>query len=283
MRAAAAMFRLPLRDAAWRGPQGGVLGRGSGGSPDFEDHRPYFPGDDVRHINWQAYARTGAYTMKVYRAEVSPAVDLIIDASASMFFDAAKAARAWELIHFCAESASRIGAALRCHALAGGVVSPVSNAALLAGDWSPAPRDSSAPAPGATPPRPPFARVPVRQGSMRVLVSDLLFPAAEDALAPLAANRGRGVVFAPWCAGEASPDWDGNHEFHDVETGAVDTRRVSGEIRRRYGEAYERHFGLWRDAARRHAVRFARIGAHGDFLQAMRREALPAGAVEACL
>ena len=283
MRAAAAMFRLPLRDAAWRGPQGGVLGRGAGGSPDFEDHRPYFPGDDVRHINWQAYARTGTYTMKVYRAEVSPAIDLLIDTSPSMFFDPAKATRVWQLIHFCAESASRIGAALRCHALADGAVTPVSNAALLAGDWSPTPRAASAPVAGATPAPLPLSRAPVRQGSMRVLISDLLFPGAADSLAPLAANRGRGVVFSPWCAAEATPDWDGNHEFHDVETGAHDTRRVSGETLRRYGDAYERHFGLWRDAARRHAVRFARVGAHTDFLKAMRHDALPAGAVESCL
>ncbi|MFN9663179.1 MAG: DUF58 domain-containing protein, partial [Akkermansiaceae bacterium] len=25
---------------------------------DFQDHRSYSPGDDPRHINWQAYART---------------------------------------------------------------------------------------------------------------------------------------------------------------------------------------------------------------------------------
>ncbi|MEJ6642028.1 MAG: DUF58 domain-containing protein [Akkermansiaceae bacterium] len=33
----------------------------------FQDHRAYSPGDDPRHINWQAYARTGQYTMKLYR------------------------------------------------------------------------------------------------------------------------------------------------------------------------------------------------------------------------
>lgn len=275
-RAAAAMFRLPLRDAAWRGPQGGVLGRGSGGSPDFEDHRPYFPGDDVRHINWQAYARTGAYTMKVFRAEVSPAVDLIVDASASMFYDPAKAKRSLELIHFCAESALRIGAAFRCHALHAGRVTPVDTGALVAGGWTP-------PAPERSEVAPPLARVPVRQGSMRVLVSDLLYPVDADGLAPLAANRGRGVVFSPWCDAEATPDWDGNHEFVAVETGAVETRRVSGDTLGRYRDAYARHFTLWRDAARRHAVRLMRSGAETDLVKSLRVDALPAGAVESCL
>ena len=42
----------------------------------FQDHRAYSPGDDPRHINWQAYARTGQYTMKLYREEFRPVVHL---------------------------------------------------------------------------------------------------------------------------------------------------------------------------------------------------------------
>lgn len=270
------MFRLPLRDAAWRGPQGAVLGRGSGGSPDFEDHRPYFPGDDVRHINWSAYARTGAYTMKVYRAEVSPAVDLIVDVSPSMFFDPVKARRSRELVHFCLESALRIGAALRCHSVHAGKVTPLDPRALAAGDWSP-----GAVGQGEVPPA--LDRVPVRQGSMRVLISDLLYPVSADGLSPLAANRGRGVVFAPWCAAEATPDWDGNHEFEHAETGAIETRRVTGATLARYREAYARHFSLWRDASRRHAVRLARIDASANLDKSLRADALPTGAVESWL
>ena len=47
-------------------------GSGTGSSLDFQDHRAYSPGDDPRHINWQAYARTGSYTMKLFREEVRP-------------------------------------------------------------------------------------------------------------------------------------------------------------------------------------------------------------------
>src|SRR6478735_11130194 len=63
-RAWAAMFRLPLRQQNWRGLTGQHAGQGTGSSLDFHDHRAYSPGDDPRHINWQAYARTGHYSMK---------------------------------------------------------------------------------------------------------------------------------------------------------------------------------------------------------------------------
>ena len=89
--AAAGRLRLPLRSKAWQGQAGEFAGSGTGSSLDFQDHRAYSPGDDPRHINWQAYARTGNYTMKLFREEVRPVVDLILDASESMFFDPGKA------------------------------------------------------------------------------------------------------------------------------------------------------------------------------------------------
>ena len=67
MKAAASVARLPLRSGQWSGVAGSVLGQGTGNSIDFQDQRPYLPGDDPRHINWQAYARSGQYTMKLYR------------------------------------------------------------------------------------------------------------------------------------------------------------------------------------------------------------------------
>ena len=76
---------LPLREHVWKGQSGEFVGAGTGSSMDFQDHRNYIPGDDPRHINWQAYARSGNYTMKQYREEVRPTIDLILDISPSMF------------------------------------------------------------------------------------------------------------------------------------------------------------------------------------------------------
>ena len=95
--AVAGKLRLPLRSRVWKGQTGEFTGGGTGSSMDFQDHRAYSPSDDPRHINWQAYARTGSYTMKLFREEVRPVVDLVLDASESMFFDERKATRTAEL------------------------------------------------------------------------------------------------------------------------------------------------------------------------------------------
>src|ERR1700761_2635359 len=113
MQIAAGRLRLPLRSRTWRGQSGNWLGAGTGSSIDFQDHRPYLPGDDPRYIDWQAYARTGHYTMKLYREEVSPLVDLVFDASESMFLDAEKMARGLDLLYFAIESALQSSGSLR--------------------------------------------------------------------------------------------------------------------------------------------------------------------------
>ena len=113
-----AAVRLPLRNRTWRGEGGNWQGAGIGSSIDFQDHRPYLPGDDPRYIDWQAYARTGHYSMKLYREEVSPRVDVALDVSESMLFDDAKRERcAGTVSLFSAESALQAGSSLRCHAV----------------------------------------------------------------------------------------------------------------------------------------------------------------------
>ena len=64
--------KLPLLRKIWRGASGDFAGAGTGNSMEFQDHRAYQAGDDPRHLNWQAYARTGQFTMKVFRQEVRP-------------------------------------------------------------------------------------------------------------------------------------------------------------------------------------------------------------------
>lgn len=274
MQAAADHLRLPLRSRTWRGQAGNWLGAGLGSSIDFQDHRPYLPGDDPRYIDWQAYARTGHYTMKLYREEVSPLVDLVLDVSASMFFESTKSTRAVELFYFAMESARRSGGSLHCFVVDGATVRSVPLEQALAGDEFLTSRETAPPA---------LVRVPWRQGSLRVVVSDLLFAGSpEPLLATLGAGKGRGLIFAPFCAAEATPDWTGNLELTDCETRRQRVQQVTPELRTRYAESYARHFALWRERARRHAVAIARVASEGALRAAFQAEALPAGAVEFC-
>ena len=53
---------------------------------EFEEVRPYFPGDDVRHIDWNVTARTDVPHIKEFREERELTLMLVVDVSASMRF-----------------------------------------------------------------------------------------------------------------------------------------------------------------------------------------------------
>jgi uncharacterized protein (DUF58 family) len=74
--------RLDIR--ARSGGGGEHLARRRGGSAEFQEHRPYAPGDDMRRIDWAAYARTGEPVLKLFRAEEDVVARLVCDASASL-------------------------------------------------------------------------------------------------------------------------------------------------------------------------------------------------------
>jgi len=55
---------------------------------EFEEVRPYIPGDDVRHIDWNVTARANAPFIKEYREERELTLVLVVDVSGSMCFGA---------------------------------------------------------------------------------------------------------------------------------------------------------------------------------------------------
>lgn len=272
MMSAARQLRLPLSGRVWRGRTGNWSGAGVGSSIDFQDHRPYLPGDDPRYINWQAFARSGHYTMKLYREEVSPQVDLVLDASASMLFEPAKRSRCWELLYFCRESSLQAGASLRVYLSSGDEIREAGAEEL--GSWS-------FDLPASTEGPPALASVPWRPGSLRVVISDLLFPpGAGVPLLPLAHANGRGILFVLHSESEMEPDWSGNLSLIDCESGVRQRQFVSVELLERYRRNYARHFDQWQSEARRQGILFARVPAEGGFVEALQEDAIQMGAVE---
>lgn len=276
--AAASRVRLPLRSRVWKGQAGEFSGGGTGSSMDFQDHRAYSPGDDPRHINWSAYARTGTYTMKLFREEVRPVVDLILDASESMFFDPQKAARCAELFYLIAASSQSAGASLALHAVRGGGMLQLDPATLHSHRWQEAARALPAADPAQAPD---LSRLPLRANAIRVFLSDLLFPGdPEPILRQLGQRHGSVVVFSPYLEAEARPAWSGNYEFVDPERNTRHPHRIEPATLRLYQEAYAAHFALWKQHTRRQQAAFARIPAAEDFFTVLFREAVPAGALE---
>lgn len=83
-----------------------------GSSVEFADYAQYYPGDDIRAIDWNMYARLDKLFVKTYKEEITLSVELILDATASMALPApAKFERAQQI----AVSLGYVGLADRHH------------------------------------------------------------------------------------------------------------------------------------------------------------------------
>jgi uncharacterized protein (DUF58 family) len=58
-----------------------------GFSQEFAEYRPYVPGDDLRYVDWNVYARADRLYLKRYRGETNTRLTLLLDRSASMGFE----------------------------------------------------------------------------------------------------------------------------------------------------------------------------------------------------
>jgi len=57
-----------------------------GASVEFAEHKEYSPGDELRHVDWKAYAKLDRYYVKQFEQESQLTVYLVLDASGSMEF-----------------------------------------------------------------------------------------------------------------------------------------------------------------------------------------------------
>src|SRR5580704_4560710 len=55
-----------------------------GFSQEFAEYRAYNEGDDLRHVAWNVYSRTGKAFLKRYRGETNTQLLVLLDTSASM-------------------------------------------------------------------------------------------------------------------------------------------------------------------------------------------------------
>jgi uncharacterized protein (DUF58 family) len=57
-----------------------------GFSVEFSEHRKYVPGDDLKDLDWNVYAKTDKYYLKKFEAETNVTGYLVMDLSASMAY-----------------------------------------------------------------------------------------------------------------------------------------------------------------------------------------------------
>ncbi len=72
-----------LRIGLHRSPVRGI-------SSEFTAYRQYVPGDEVRQIDWKAYARFNRYYIKQFEAETNFVANLLLDGSESMTYGSGK-------------------------------------------------------------------------------------------------------------------------------------------------------------------------------------------------
>jgi uncharacterized protein (DUF58 family) len=75
---------LLTRQAAVSDSQGERRSKMRGQSVEFADFRPYVPGDDIRRIDWNAYARLERFFIKLFADEQDLTLHLMLDTSRSM-------------------------------------------------------------------------------------------------------------------------------------------------------------------------------------------------------
>lgn len=57
-----------------------------GFSVEFSEHRQYRPGDEIRHIDWQVFARSNKFYVKQFEEETNLRCTIVVDSSKSMAF-----------------------------------------------------------------------------------------------------------------------------------------------------------------------------------------------------
>ena len=223
------------------------LGRQAGASLEFRDHRDYQPGDDLRRIDWNAFARSDRLTIRLYREEISPHLDIVLDGSRSMALEgSAKARAAIGLAAAFAVAAENAGYSHNAW-LARAHVEPISNGSDRPSLWQSLDLDfrgNTAEAIMRTQPR-------FRRQGMRALISDLLWLGEPMAVLRSLAHGASSVVVAQTLASvDADPPERGRIRLLDSET---DERReifIDDNAIRRYRDALARHQQNWHSACR---------------------------------
>lgn len=271
--ALAGRYKLALPARPLRGPAGDLLARDVGSSVEFQDFRPYVPGDDPRYIDWSAVARTDQLIIRLHRAEVSLSLDVLLDTSRSIALGQ-KARRAVELAGLLVLLGRRAGARTTLWAVGDeaapfreGIEERIRSLAF----------DGRSPLSETIRLRPPR----LAAGSLRFLVSDFLFPHDPRQLQAFLAQGAAGGAFVQILGTEEeAPPEEGHVRLRDVETGEERQIAVSSETIRLYLERLLRLKEDLAGACRAARLQYASLTAERPLEALCRGPLLEAGILE---
>jgi uncharacterized protein (DUF58 family) len=240
-------YALQIPQVAASGWTGTRSGRRAGSSIDFQDYREYQPGDDLRFIDWGIYARTDRLTVKLFREEVTPHLDLILDGSRSMnLADTAKANAVAQLAALLATAAAN-AQCTQAVWLSGEGYLRLPNDTLTPSAWDKLEMESR------RTPEQSFDILPpkFRRLGVRVLVSDLLWPGEPlQLLRRLREGAAALFVIQLLAREDATPPEHGNLRVVDSETGGESEIYIDSGIARQYADNLAQLQQSWADACR---------------------------------
>ncbi len=227
-------YQLGLPRSPVAGRSGELLGQGTGSSLEFQEFREYIPGDDIRHVDWSAYARSDTLMVRLYREEISPQTQVLIDGSASMRTgNGAKPQLAKQLAAVFVLLCGRLGGRAS--------VIPLSGDATVAGMGieglemvQQLPFDSKASMTELLERN----QVPLKRQAVRIVISDFLFPHdPETLIRRLAAGASALWVIQLLTSWEAAPTPLGGRRLVDAESAAesdliIDRKTIESYQRR---------------------------------------------------
>lgn len=195
----------------------------------FAGHRAYYDGDDLRYVDWNAYARTGDLFLKVLEEDDRRTLTVCVDCSPSMatgdpvrFRGAQRlAAILGGLALVGLDGLTLVAGEGHVHSLSG--ASAVERLLLALADIRPKSGDPVD-----------LLRVPVERGwpGKILWISDFADPEAAAPGLHLLRRRGRACVgWLPALAEDREPVLDGRSRLRDPETGEEHVLDVDGPLR----------------------------------------------------
>nr|WP_290665109.1 DUF58 domain-containing protein [Ardenticatena sp.] len=228
--------RRGLLQGERRSPKRGV-------SVEFADYRPYVPGDDLRQLDWNVYARLERFFIKLFVEEEDQTVHILLDASRSMAWGSPPKLRL----------AAQIAAAIGYIALnnldrvtltrfgAERVTLPPRRgrqAVLALLDFLQQTRAEGTTNVGEH--LRAYAATARHPGPL-ILITDLLDPTWQSGLRAVLARQFDITLLHILAPDERSPDFFGDWRLRDVETGETVEVTLDGTLL----QAYHHHFDDW--------------------------------------
>lgn len=268
-------MRLRMRHPATGGAGGLRRSKALGSSVEFSDFREYAHGDDIRRLDWNAYARFDKLFLKLFMEEQETRVHLILDASASMAFGEPSK---WETAAGLAQALCYLslisGDRVTLYALQGKEFQQTRplmgrQGMVAAGEFleKVIPR-------GKTELSYALPRLPIPQGrGMALVLSDFLSPDGyESALASLRYRKQEVSALQITSRRELEPELQDAVQLVDSETGEIMEILASYDVLKRYRKAAAEYLQELRRFCHQQSMSYVLLPTEADLEKTLLRE-----------